>query len=374
MLERKLSAFFLGILALIAVGVVFKIASTVIMPIVIALLFSFILYPLIMAMEKVKIPNIFGIIIVLSVLSGAFYLIIMLLYRSLTTLTLHIPWYLEQLTWIYRDITQRLMTDEFPILSSDFILDYDWGRVVRGYLITLTNSITRFAGYSFAIFIFLLFLFLEFPVFKDNLSKASPKLKKRVIIGISRITRGVGKYLAVKAFISAITGVLTWIVLSIIGLDFAMLWGLMAFFLNFIPYVGSIIAVLCIILQAVVQFYPSFGMVLLVAITMLALQQTLGNIIDPKLQGDRLNLSITVIIFSLSFWGWLWGPVGAVLAIPITVAIKTICLSISFLKPVGIMMGKDHKQKKRASKKQETENSKIENNETEKSQQQGPDS
>jgi len=357
MSDKKLTAFFLGILVVIAVGAVLKIAATVIMPMVIALLFAFLLYPLIMAMEKSKIPNLMGIIIILLVLTGVFYLIVMLLYRSLNTLTLHMPWYIEQLMGIYKDITNRMLAAELSMISADFIVDYDWGRVARSYLVTLTNSITRFAGYSFAIFIFLLFLFLEFPVFQNNLAKASPKSKKRIIIIISRITQGVGKYLAVKALISAITGIFTWIILSIIGLDFAMLWGLMAFFLNFIPYVGSIIVVLCIILQSIVQFYPSIGMVFLVASTMTALQMTLGNIIDPKLQGDRLNLSITVIIFSLSFWGWLWGPVGALLAIPITVAVKTICLSVSFLHPIGIMMGKDHQKKKRVFKKQKIEKS-----------------
>jgi len=118
-------------------------------------------------------------------------------------------------------------------------------------------------------------------------------------------------------------------------------------FLNFIPNIGSIVVVIFIILQSIVQFFPSAGMVILVAGSMTALQMTLGTIVDPKLQGTRLNLSSIVIIFCLVFWSWLWGPIGALLSIPITVAIKTICLSIPFLRPIGIMMGTGIPKKRR---------------------------
>ncbi|MCL2705044.1 MAG: AI-2E family transporter [Spirochaetaceae bacterium] len=345
MRDKKLSVVFLGVIAVIAVGIVFKIASSVIMPMVIALLFSFILYPLIMAMEKIRIHKIVGIIIILSVLVGAFYLVVILLYKSITTFTLHLPWYIEQLKEIYKDLTQKIIAN-FSITTADFFLEYDWGKLARSSLIAFSNSITRFAGFSFIIFILILFLFLEYSIFKNKLTEAFPKAKRKIIIVITRITKDVGKYLAVKAFISAVTGILTWILLLIIGLDFAPIWGLMAFFLNFIPVVGSIFVVICISLQSIVQFYPSIGMIFLVASSMTALQMTLGSIIDPKLQGDRLNLSITIIIFSLAFWGWLWGPIGALLAVPITIAIKTICLSIPFFKPLGVMMGTGFQPKK----------------------------
>jgi len=346
MSERKLGVIFLGVIAVIAVGVVFKIASSVIMPMVIALLFSFIFYPLIRAMEKIRIPKMVGIIIILSVLIGAFYLVVIILYKSIATFSLHLPWYIEQLKEIYKDITQKIII-AFSISSADFFLEYDWGKLARSSLIAFSNSITRFAGYSIIIFILLLFLFLEYSVFKNKLTEAYPKSMKRILIVISRITKDVSKYLAVKVFVSAITGIFTWLILFIIGLDFAAIWGVMAFFLNFIPVVGSTFVVICIILQSIVQFYPSAGMIFLVASTMIALQMSFGSIIDPKLQGDRLNLSITIIIFSLAFWAWLWGTIGALLAVPITVAIKTICLSVSFLKPIGVMMGSGFRHKKK---------------------------
>ncbi|MCL2293868.1 MAG: AI-2E family transporter [Spirochaetes bacterium] len=345
MLNKKLSVFFLGVLVVIAGGVVFKVASSVIMPMLIALLASFILFPVIKAMKKIKIPNTLGIIIILSILAGVIYLLVMILYNTISIFTLQLPWYMEQLKGIYRDITQQIMM-RYSISTADFFLEYDWGRLVRGYLVSFADSITRIAGYSFIVLIYLLFLLLEYPAFTNKLNRAYPKMAKRIIIIIGKTTRGVGKYLAVKAFISAITGFCTWIILTIIGLDFALLWGVMTFFLNFIPYVGTMIVVTCIVLQSIVQFYPSLGMVLLVTISISTLQFALGNIIDPRMQGGRLKLSVVVILFSLAFWGWIWGIMGAFLAIPITVTIKTICLNIPVLRPIGILMGKDFVKEK----------------------------
>ena len=87
-------------------------------------------------------------------------------------------------------------------------------------------------------------------------------------------------------------------------------------------------------------------MVVLVALTMTSIQMLLGNIIEPEMQGHKLNLSPVIILFSLVFWGWLWGAVGALLSVPITVTVKIICQNISFLRPVAVMMGTGSLRKK----------------------------
>jgi predicted PurR-regulated permease PerM len=228
----------------------------------------------------------------------------------------------------------------FNVSTTDILLDYDWAKVSRGYLLSVSNSLTKIIGYIFLIFIYLIFLFLEFPMFRLKLKKAFPvSTSKRFFIVIGHITREVGKYLAVKVLISAITGFSVWLVLIVIGLDFALVWGVLAFFLNFIPNIGSIIVVVFICIQALVQFYPSIGMLVLVISSMTAIQMILGNIVEPEMQGNKLNLSPVIILFSLIFWGWLWGVTGALLSVPITVTIKIICQNIPYLKPIGIMMG-----------------------------------
>jgi predicted PurR-regulated permease PerM len=112
-----------------------------------------------------------------------------------------------------------------------------------------------------------------------------------------------------------------------------------AFFLNFIPTIGSIVASIPPILLALVQFYPSFWPGVIAAVSLITIQLSMGNGIAPKVLGDQLNLSPVVILLSLLFWGWLWGIVGALLSVPIAVAIKIVCDNIATLHPVSVMMG-----------------------------------
>ncbi len=346
MMREKLGVTLLGIIAVTAMGFVLSVASSVIIPMVIAILFSFMLYPIIVSLEKIRIPRILAIIIVLIILFGFFYLLGMILYSSVNTFTEQYPWYMEQFKEIYKDLSFQLMT-RFNISTSAFLLDYDWGKVSRGYIVSISNSFTRLIGYVMLVLIFLIFLFLEFPLFRLKLKRAFPRsTSKRFFIVIGHITREVGKYLSIKVLISAITGFFVWLVLFIIGLDFSLVWGVLAFLFNFVPNIGSILVVIFICIQALVQFYPSLGMLLLVVFSMTGIQMILGNIIEPEMQGNKLNLSPVIILFSLVFWGWLWGAVGALLSVPITVTIKIICQNISFLKPIGIMMGTGYIKRK----------------------------
>jgi predicted PurR-regulated permease PerM len=125
----------------------------------------------------------------------------------------------------------------------------------------------------------------------------------------------------------------------LIGVDFAVTWGALAFFLNFIPTVGSIAASFPPIILALVQYYPTLWPCVITLISILTIQLGMGNGIAPKVLGDQLNLSPVVILLSLLFWGWLWGVVGALLSVPITAALKIVCENIEPLQPISVMMG-----------------------------------
>ena len=139
-------------------------------------------------------------------------------------------------------------------------------------------------------------------------------------------------------------------------MDFALIWGVLAFLLNFVPNIGSLIVMIVTILMGFIQFYPSAGRVMAVIISMIIIQITMGNIIDPRLQGHRLDLSPFLILVSLIFCGWLWGIVGMFLAVPLMVVIKIICENIPVLKPVFVLMGsgKDRKIRKKRKKSKNT--------------------
>jgi predicted PurR-regulated permease PerM len=121
--------------------------------------------------------------------------------------------------------------------------------------------------------------------------------------------------------------------------DFAVTWGALAFFLNFIPTVGSIVASIPPVLLALVQFYPSLWPAIITLLAVTTIQMGMGNALAPKVMGDQLNLSPVVVLLSLLFWGWLWGIVGALISIPIAAAIKIVCENIKTLHPISVMMG-----------------------------------
>ena len=141
--------------------------------------------------------------------------------------------------------------------------------------------------------------------------------------------------------ISAITGVLVWVTLTIIGLKLAGVFGILAFLLNFIPSIGSIIVTFLPVPIAVVQFQSSPWLIVLVVAIPGAIQNLLGNIIEPKLQGEGLNLHPVTILLALSFWGLLWGIVGMFLAAPITAAIRIVLMQFDMLRPIAKLMAGD---------------------------------
>ena len=127
-------------------------------------------------------------------------------------------------------------------------------------------------------------------------------------------------YLGVKTVISLLTGVTTWILLDVAGVQYAILWATLSFLLNYIPNIGSIIAAVPIVVQALLL--NGFGVGMGVTVGIIASNIVIGNIIEPKMMGKTLGLSTLVVFFSLLFWGWLLGTVGMLLSVPLTMAFK----------------------------------------------------
>jgi predicted PurR-regulated permease PerM len=152
----------------------------------------------------------------------------------------------------------------------------------------------------------------------------------------SKAAREIQKYLGLKTAISAVTGLLIGAWVAVLGLDFALTWGFLAFLLNFIPNIGSIIAAAPAVLLALVQL--GLAKAILVAAGFVVVNVVLGNLVEPQLMGRTLGMSTLVIFLSLVFWGWLWGPVGMFLSVPLTMILKIGMENSRDLKPVAIML------------------------------------
>jgi AI-2 transport protein TqsA len=151
------------------------------------------------------------------------------------------------------------------------------------------------------------------------------------------VVRQIRRYLATKVIISAVVGVLVWASLAILGMELAGVFGILAFLLNFIPVIGPIIVTVLPIPLAVAQFQSSWPVILVVVIPG-AIHNIIGNIIEPKLMGEGLDLHPVTILLALSFWGMLWGIVGTFLAVPITAALRIVLMQFDTSRPIGNLL------------------------------------
>ncbi|MCA9467990.1 MAG: AI-2E family transporter, partial [Nitrospira sp.] len=160
-----------------------------------------------------------------------------------------------------------------------------------------------------------IFILFEASSFQQKV-RAALGDPKGTLPQFQKIIDAVNNYLAIKTLVSVATGVIVAIWVAILGIDFPVIWGLLAFLLNYIPNLGSIIAAVPPVLLGYIQF--GLGRAVLVAIGFIIVNVVFGNAVEPRLMGRKLGLSTLVVFLSLIFWGWVWGPVGMLLSVPMT--------------------------------------------------------
>jgi AI-2 transport protein TqsA len=211
-----------------------------------------------------------------------------------------------------------------------------------GYLRPLAGSAGYIAGTTILIILYVGFLLAERGQFAHKLGRifANPEQAAEVERIFDSITRNVHRYILIKTLVSALTGALAYVVMRIIGLEFAETWAMLTVFLNFIPNIGSIVATLVLTLVAFFQ-YDTWGPILIVFGVIGAIQFLIGNVVEPSVMGRSLRLSSFVIILSLTFWGAIWGIVGMFLAVPIMVMIMIVCSHVPALRNVAILLSRE---------------------------------
>lgn len=206
------------------------------------------------------------------------------------------------------------------------------------------NSIQNAASAAVFTLIFLAFLFPAASVMKDKLDYIFPGKGRRAAAEdvMARIRMAMEQYLWVQTVMSLIITALTYVTLAVIGLENALFWSFLIFFLNYIPTIGSLAAVVLTTAVALVQF-PTLGPVLAVFIGVGAWQFVIGNFVQPRMTGDSLNLSAVVVLLALSIWGAVWGIVGAFLAAPMTVMLMIVLAQFPSTRWIAILLSADGK-------------------------------
>jgi AI-2 transport protein TqsA len=212
------------------------------------------------------------------------------------------------------------------------------GGIVTAVAATL-GGVARSAG---IVVVYVVFLLLEQSIFERKLHALvhDPARAERLHHLLARIARQIEGYLWVKTLSSLLTGTVSFAIMWTVGVDFAEFWALVIFLLNFIPIIGALVGVVFPSLLALVQF-ESLGPFLVTSLALAATQFVVGNLIEPRLMGRRLNLSPLVIILSLAFWSMLWGVVGMILCIPIMVILMIVCAHFGPTRPIAILLSSD---------------------------------
>lgn len=189
------------------------------------------------------------------------------------------------------------------------------------------------------VFLFVVFLIAEKVTFPHRLELAfGPGHGERIMAIVESINRAISQYVAVKTLVSALAGLLSYAVLAGLGVELAASWSLLIFLFNYIPYVGSLIACALPIVLSFLQFEDEIFRPILVAVALIGIQQIIGNWVEPRMAGQRLDVSPMLIVLSLTFWWAVWGIFGAILAVPLLVIVRIILDNIPETRPIATLM------------------------------------
>ncbi len=191
---------------------------------------------------------------------------------------------------------------------------------------------------AFLILLTVVFILLEAADLPQKL-RVVLKKPERWLSTIEQFSRSAKRYLVIKTAVSAVVGLLIWLMLMIIGVDYPVLWGTLSFLLNYVPNIGAVLAALPVALLALVQL--GVGSALITLLGFAVVHVVIGSIIEPRLTGKGLSLSTLVVFLSLVFWGWVLGPVGMILSVPITSLVKIALESNKSTEGIALMLGSD---------------------------------
>lgn len=327
---------FLGFIASVIFVIILKELKTVFIPLSMSLLLYFLFNGVVKKLLTLKFPKILILAFLLMFIFIIFYFLGVLIFTGVSSFINKFPMYSDRIIELLKSLSTQL---KIPISDvNDYINNFDWTKSVNtitSFVSTAFGSFATFIGNLILVIIFLIFMLSGRNVLTGRVYRAfnGNKADKMIFI-LNSIENQVQHYLLMKTFISLLTGIISGLIIWIGGIDFVIFSGLLIFILNFIPNFGSVVATSFPIIIGLIKYGFSIR-ILIIAGALTLTQMIIGNLFEPKIMGERLNLSPIVILVSLIFWGWIWGIIGMILAVPITSAVKIIFANIGPLKPIS---------------------------------------
>lgn len=335
-----------GAVLAIAIGYILHIGRPILVPLVLGVFLAYIFMTITDWVRNAPVigrfmPGWLAHIGALALIVALVWGLVLMVTSNIAQVERQMPLYRENLQiWVER-ISGWLKLEDVPTLPEVFsraVAAVDLGKVAG----STVGVVAALIGNLLVIFIYTAFVLMERNATMVKLERLAdtPDGARRIAAAISEISERIGRFLTLKAFVSAIVGVASWAVMRLIGIDYAEFWAVLIFVFNFIPYVGSFVAVMLPVALSLVQF-GTLGPFLMALIGLTSVQVAVGNLLEPSLMGRSLNLSPVVILLSLATWSALWGLVGAFLCVPITVIMMIIFAEFEVTRPLAILLSQD---------------------------------
>jgi predicted PurR-regulated permease PerM len=331
----------IGLAALVVVIYGMQAASVLLVPFLVAVFLALIAVRPLLWMQSNRIPAIVAALVIVITIVLILSIIVAMLAASLADFAAAMPSYQARLESLVTN-TGKFLADTFgKNLYFESLNDViDLGAAMRIVAMVL-NSVREVMTNIFLIVLTLVFILLEASSMPTKVSAAllghgefaNAESLERTRLFLDNL----GRYLGIKTLTSMTTGILIGLLAWGIGLDFPLLWAMLAFLLNYIPTIGSIIAAIPAILLAVVQL--GFGEAMMVAAGFLSINTLLGNFLEPRMMGFGVGISPLIVFIGLFFWGWVFGPVGMLLSVPLTMMLKMAVESDERTRWIGMLMG-----------------------------------
>ena len=342
-METKNTKFLNIVAALFLVGFSFyvlKELQAILLPFFVAVIISFLFEPFYEWMKSKRIPSVVAIIIVVITIIIIANISSVFIYTSIISFNEELPKYIQKGETLIKSSQHFIQSLDIP---AQYKKSLDFSKILNGEKIaaivgSLISGIAGLFTNFILILIYVIFLLTEFGSIKRRVLKAFNADKARKVNeALHDILSDVRKYIVGKTLINLAHALTITIVFWIFDLDFALIWGLLTFILAYIPNIGAFIATILPFLTALLQYDSIFTPVVLLVI-MSVTGSAYGNIVEPKILGDKLNLSPILLLFSLIFWGYLWGIVGMILSVPFMSMIKIVLSKFDSTRPISILM------------------------------------
>ena len=312
-----------------------KSASNLVTPFLLAIFIAVLVVPPLQFLRRLGLPTWAAMLLVVATLMGVGGGIVGLFTGSLNEFNASLPDYQQRLKVLSGELVNWLGAMGFPVSRATMNSLVDPARVlgitgelIKGLGAVLTNA--------FLILLTVIFILFEANSLPSKL-RAAMHEPEASLDHLREVMHTINRYMFIKACTSAFTGVVLWAWLRFLGVDFAAMWGMLAFLLNFVPTIGSIIAAVPAVMLALVQL--GIEDALLAMLGFMVVNIGIGNFIEPRIMGQGLGLSTLVVFVSLIFWGWVLGPAGMFLSVPLTMALKIAFGANPQTYPIAVMLG-----------------------------------